>query len=87
MKRQDQRAKLADLQVGGRDLDAMIAQLLDLDLEVPGVEDDAVADHRQRAADDAAGQQAELVDLVADDQRVAGIVPALKADHDVGAGR
>ncbi len=87
VQRQDQRAEFADLEVGRRDLDALAAQLLDLGLEMPGIEDDAVADHRQRAADDAAGQQAELVDLVADDQRVAGVVPALEADDDIGARR
>ena len=49
---QDQRAQLADLQVFGRDLDALTAQFLDLRLEVPRVEHDAVPDDRQRAADD-----------------------------------
>ena len=61
------------------------ASLLDLGLERPGIEHDAIADHRQRAADDARGQQRQFVDLVADDQRVAGIVAALEADDDVGA--
>ena len=54
-------------------------------LQRPGIEHDAVADHRRRAADDARGQQRQLVDLVADDQRVAGIVPALEAHDHVGA--
>ena len=62
-------------------------QLLDLGLQRPGIEHDAVADHRQRAADDARGQQRQLVGLVADDERVAGIVAALEADDDVGAAR
>ena len=87
VKRQDQWAELADLEVGRRDLDPLTTQLFDFRLEVPRVEDDAVADDRQRAANDAARQQAELVDLVAHYQRVPGVVPALKADDDVGARR
>ena len=39
----------------------------------------------KRAADDARGQQRQLVGLVADDERVAGIVAALEAHDDVGA--
>ena len=61
------------------------ASLLDLVLQRPGIEHDAVADHRQRAAHDARGEQREFVGLVADDERVAGIVAALEADDDVGA--
>src|SRR5690606_30367072 len=58
---------------------------LDLGLQRPWVEDHAVPDYRERAGDDAAGQQTELVDLVAHHQRVAGVVPALEADHGIGA--
>ena len=39
------------------------------------------------ALHDARRQQRELVDLVADHQRVAGVVAALEARHYVGAGR
>ena len=68
----------------GRDLDALFAHPLDLGLERPGIEHDAVADHRGRAADDPARQQRQLVGLVADDQRVAGVVAALEAHDHVG---
>ena len=61
--------------------------LLDLGLQRPGVEHHAIADHRRRAADDAARQQRQFVGLVADDKRVAGIVAALEADDHVGAAR
>ena len=67
--------------------DALLGQLLDLGLERPGIEHHAVADHRQGAADDPRGQQRQFVGLVADDQRVAGIVPALEAGDDVGPAR
>src|SRR5690606_20123496 len=42
-------------------------------------------DDRQRARHDARGKQRQLVDLLADDERMAGIVTALEADHGVGA--
>ncbi len=57
----------------------------DLVAQRPRVEDDAVADDRERAGDDARGKQRQLVDLFADDERMAGIVTALEADHGVGA--
>ena len=82
---QDERAGVGDLQRVRRDRDALLGQLLDLVLQRPGIEHDAVADHRQRAADDARGEQRQFVGLVADDQRVAGIVAALEADDDIGA--
>ena len=67
------------------DGDALPRQRLDLRLQRPGVEHDAVADHRERAAHDARGQQRQLVDALADDERMAGIVPALEAHDDIGA--
>ncbi len=49
------------------------------------IEHHAVADHRQLAGPHHAGrQQRELVGGAVDDQRVAGIVAALEAHHDVG---
>ena len=54
-------------------------------LNSPGIEHDAVADHRRRAAHDPARQQRQLVGLVADDEGVAGIVAALEAHDHVGA--
>ena len=40
-----------------------------------------------RAANDARREQGKLVGLVADDERVAGVVAALEAHDDVGAAR
>ena len=86
MQRQNQRRVLGDHQRFGADLDALAAELVDLGEERPGVEDDAVADDRELAgADDAGGEQRELVDGAVDDEGVAGVVAALEAGDDVGA--
>ncbi len=84
---QDQRAGLGQHQDFGRDLHALLADALDFGLQRPGIEHDAIADHRRRAGDDARRQQRQLVGLAADDERVAGVVAALKADDHVGAAR
>ena len=84
---QDQRARLSDPQDFRRDFDALLADALNLGFERPRIEHDAIADDRRRAADDAARQQRELVGLVSHDERVAGVVAALEADHHVGAAR
>ena len=80
---QDQRAGLGDHEDFGGDCDALGGDLLDLGLERPRVEHHAIADHRRSPADDARREQRKLVGLVADDERVAGVVPALKADDHV----
>ena len=49
-----------------------------------GVDDTAVTDDTALAANDARGQQRELVGLLADDDGVAGVVATLIADDDVG---
>ncbi len=85
MDRKDERASFRDSKHIGGDVDALLANALDLGLQRPGVEDDAVADDGRRAANDARRQKRKLVGLLADDQRVAGIVPALEAHHHVGA--
>ena len=85
VERQDQRAGLGDLQVCRGDLDALPLELGDLVTEMPGIQHHAIADHRQRATHDARRQQRELVDLFADDQRVAGIMSALETGDDIGA--
>ena len=85
VERQDQRRGLGDVEQFGRDLDALLGDAGDLVAEVPGVEHHAVADDAERPADDARREQSELVGLAVDDQRVAGIVPALEAHDDVGA--
>jgi hypothetical protein len=81
--RQDQRAGIGEMKIVGRDRQPLPAQLLDLVAQRPGIEHHAVADDAQRAPDDAGREQRELVDLIADDERVAGIVPALEARHHV----
>ena len=85
VERQDQRRVLGDPQRLDRDRDPLAAQGLDLAQERPGVDHDAVADDRELAAHDAGRQQRELVGPAVDDERVAGVVAALEADHDVGA--
>ena len=52
------------------------------------IEDNAIADDREFSGPhDAGRQQIELIDLVVDDERMPGIVAALKAHHDVGLER
>ena len=86
VQRQDQRRVFGDLQAVGRDVDALRLELGDLGDEGMRIEDDAIADDRQLALAHHAGrQQRQLVDLAVDDQRVAGIVAALEADHHIGA--
>ena len=64
-----------------------VAHALDLGFQRPRIEHHAIADDRRRAAHDPDRQQRQFVGLVADDQRVAGIVAALEADDHVGAAR
>ena len=84
MERQDQRAGFGDLEILRRDDDTLSRQLRDFIAEVPRIEHDAIADDRKRAAHDARREQGQLVDIFTDDQRVPGIMTALKADDDVG---
>src|SRR5690606_37113658 len=66
------------------DLDALLRQPVEFAYERMRVEDHSVADDRQLAGpDDTRWQQRQLVDLAVDDQRVAGIVPALETHDDV----
>src|SRR4051794_2608048 len=59
-------------------------QPLDLAGENSRVDDDAVADRADLArVEDPGGDQVELEGLTVADDRVAGVVAALKADHDV----
>ena len=88
MQRQDQRRVFGDAQIFARDLDALGAQIGDFLDEMTRIDDDAIADHRKLArAHDAGRQQRQLVDDAVDDQRMAGVVAALKAHHDVGRDR
>ena len=88
MQREDQRDVLGDLEVLRRHLDALAADLLDLLDEMIGIDDDAVADHRELSGPhDARRQQRELEDLAVDDEGMAGVMAALKAHDDVGGDR
>jgi hypothetical protein len=77
-------------QVGvARDVDlvgwaAALLELVELGDQHLGIDDAAVADHARLAADDPTRQCADLVRLVADDDRVAGVRAALVAADDVG---
>jgi hypothetical protein len=88
VQRQDQHGMVGNPQGVGRDLDVLLFQTRDLGDEMPGIDHDAVADHRQLARPHhARGQQGQLVDLVADDEGMAGVMAALEAHHDLGAFR
>ena len=88
MQRQNQRHVLGDLEVGRGHFDSLAAQLLDLLDEMIGIEDDAVADDRQFPRPNNAGRkQRKFVNLAVDHERMAGVMAALEAHHDVGADR
>ncbi len=85
VQRQDQGRVLGDAQVLRADRHALLPQPLDLVGQRPRIDHHAVADHAELAfTHHARRQQRKLVGLVADDQRVAGVVAALEAHHDVG---
>ena len=82
MPRHDQVRVARDVDlVGGVAAPLELVELGDQHLRV---DDAAVADHARLAADDSARQRADLVRLVADHDRVAGVRPALVAADDVG---
>ena len=84
----DERSVFGDHQRLWRDLHPLRADRGDLLDQMPGVKDDAIADHRKFAAPHhARGQRVQLVDLAADDKRMARIMPALKPRDDIGAFR
>ena len=87
VERQDQRGVLGDAQIVAARSSTPCFAILSISLdERPRIDDDAVADHRELAlAHHAGGQQRQLVGDAVDDERVAGIVAALEAHHDVGA--
>ena len=85
--RQDQRGCLGNLHDFRGDGDALFGDAVDLGHEGPGIDDDTITDHGELAADHAGGQQGKLVDILADDERMAGIVTALEAGHHIGAVR
>ena len=86
MRRQDQGGVVGKLQVFRGDLDTLFADRVDFIDERPRVDNDAITNDRQFArSDDPRRKQAELVLDIADDERVPGVVAALKTDDDIGA--
>jgi hypothetical protein len=85
VKRQDERSILCDVEVLRIDIDALCFELCNFVAEMPGVKHDAIADHRQCAAHNSRWQERKLVGFIANNQRMPGIVPALKAHHHIGA--
>src|SRR5690606_24576223 len=78
--RHDQVGVAADLELGH--VEALGDEVVELGEQHPRVHDHAVADHRGDVrVHHAAGDQVQLEDPVADDDRVAGVVAALVADH------
>jgi hypothetical protein len=71
------------VQIFRRNRNALCTQLCHLVAEMPGVEHHAIADDRQCPAHNARRQQGQLIGLITDHQRMAGIMPALKTDDDI----
>ncbi len=85
VERQDQRRVFGNHQGFGIDFNALLGDRFNLAQQVPRVQNHTIADDRQLAtAHHARGQRVQLIDLTIDDQRVARIVPALKARDHVG---
>ena len=86
VERQDERGVFGEDEIFRRHRHALGFQALDLVEEGPRVDHHAVADHRELARPHhPGGEQAQLVADAVDDERVAGIMPALEANDDVGA--
>ena len=85
MQRKDQRGVFGNAQIFGSDDDTLHFELRDLIQQRVRVEHHAVADHRKFSRPhDAGRQERQFVGGAVDDQRMAGIMAALKADDDVG---
>ncbi len=80
----DQRTARADLQ-SRANIDPPGFQFLDLVEQVVDIQHDTVADiTADPVAHDSGGDKVQLVDLVANDQGMAGVMPALKPDNSFG---
>jgi hypothetical protein len=79
--RQDQRASRADLEAR-TNVDTALFQFGNFGQQVVNVEHDAIADIALHTiTHDARRHQVQLVDLLANHQRMAGIMAALKTHH------
>ena len=83
--RQDQRAIVGEREVIGGDRNPLPAQFLHFGTQRPRVKHHAIADDRQRAGDNTRRQQRQFIDILANHQSMACIMPALEADHSIGA--
>ncbi|MGY4415075.1 hypothetical protein ACVWW4_006811 [Bradyrhizobium sp. LB7.1] len=84
MQRQDQCDVLRDAQVVRADGDALSLQFCNFVEESLRIEHHAIADDGEfRRPQHAGRQQRQLVGLAVDHQRMAGVMAALEADHDV----
>ena len=85
MQRQDQRRVFSDAQILARDDDLLRREFVDFRNQRPRIDDNAVADDGELARPHhARWQQRQLVRRAANNQRVAGVVTALKAHDNVG---
>ena len=84
MQRKNERRVFRDLEIHRRDGDALLPQAIDLADEEMRIDDDAIANDREFSRPhDAGRQQRELVGDAVDDERMAGVVAALKAHDDI----
>jgi hypothetical protein len=85
VQRQNERSVLGDAQIVRRHGNPLGAELADFVDQRARIEHHAVADDGKLARPyHSGGKERQLVGRAADHQRMAGIVPALKADDDVG---
>ena len=85
MQREDERGVLGNAERVRRDLHTLFREGGDLVDQRLRIDDDAIADDGELAfPHHAGGQQRQFISRIADDQRVAGVVAALKAHDDVG---
>ena len=88
MERQDERGVFCNEQRIGRNLHALLLDPVDLGEQRPGIDDKTVAqDGEFTRSHDARRQQRQFERLVVDLECMAGVMPALKTHHHVGAFR
>src|SRR5579872_1680108 len=85
MQGENERNILGDLEIVGRDFDALRANFLSFLHEMVRIKNDAVADDRQFAGThDARRQEREFERLAVNHQSMAGVMPTLETHHDIG---
>ena len=81
--RKDQRTIVGKRKILRGDRHTLPAQLRHFIAQRPRIQHYAIADDRQCTGDDARRQQRQLVNIVAYDERMPGIMPTLKADNSI----